>query len=508
MACAKIAQPSAIEPTRVAVRHSRAGEFVRQVPRLLVISALGALFAVATAELLTLEGRWFIVSIAGLVLVSMSMMLVGRFSNALFVLLLFCVPIAGLKKFFFLVEDHVTWTNALSIGVVDFIVAGLYFAWVYRVLVARSEPMPRLQAADVWLGLVFLSFVLSWPGAPEPRLVAYAVKDLGVHLLVCFYVSRHFRPALVPWLLAAIAFAILVESALAVVQNQFGVLVGLMLDRGAGGDLLDQQLYKVPGIEDVQRAAGTTYDSHALGVFMAMVAPFALVFFYSSRLTRTARAVSGCLLLAALVGLAVSYSRSAWVVAVLALALGILVLLHWRERNIVWTLAVAGLAMLPAGPWLFNKIFNRLINAPPELLLGRFEQFPAALSIWSENVPFGIGAGNYVAALQQHNRDWALDIVVHNVPLYIGAETGVFGLIAYYGLVAAAMLRLWRVVRRREEPNSRLALAGLLALLAYVLDGMTDPLFREPVPYLFFWVVVGISVALANATRPRRVEDI
>jgi hypothetical protein len=489
------------------VRHARGGELVRQALRVLAISALGALFAVGTAKLMTLEGRWFLVSIAGLVLVSTAMMLAGRLSNALLVLLLFCVPFAGLKKFFFLVEDHVTWINALSIGIVDIIVAGLYLAWLFRVLVARSESRPRLQAADLWLGLVLLSFLLSWPGAPEPRLVAFAVKDLLVHLLVCFYISRHFRPALVPWLLAAIASAILIESSLAVVQNQFGVLVGLMLDRGAGGDLLDQQLYKVPGIEDVQRAAGTTYDSHALGVFLAMVAPFALVFFYAGTLPRAMRAGCGFLLLSALAGLAVSYSRSAWLVAALTLALGILVLMRWRERNILWTLAVAGLAVLPAAPWLFNKIFHRLINAPPELLSGRFAQFPAALSIWSENVPFGIGAGNYVAALQDHNRDWALDIVVHNVPLYIAAETGVFGLVAFYGLVAASMMRLWRVVRTREEPNGRIALAGLLALLAYVLDGMTDPLFREPVPYLFFWIVVGMSVGLANAASSRPVED-
>ena len=69
------------------------------------------------------------------------------------------------------------------------------------------------------------------------------------------------------------------------------------------------------------------------------------------------------------------------------------------------------------------------------------------------------------------------------------------------------MMRLWRVVRTREEPNGRIALAGLLALLAYVLDGMTDPLFREPVPYLFFWIVVGMSVGLANAASSRPVED-
>lgn len=471
----------------------------RHLLRLAGISLLGVIFGIGATELMALDGRWFYVAVVGIVLVSMAMMAAGRLSDLLLVALLFCVPLAGLRKFFFLVEDHVTWMNALSLGLIDFIVAGLYMTWLFRIVVARTAPMPRLVAADLWLLLVVLSFALSMPGAPEPRLTAFALKDLLVQVLVCFYVSRHFRPAMVPWLFAALATAILLEAALAVVQSQFGVLVGLALDRGAGGELLDQQLYKVPGIEDVQRAAGTTYDSHALGAFMAMVAPFMLVWLYASHLPRRWRLASGGLLLAALLGLAVSYSRSAWVVSALTLALGVAVMIRWRERHIGATLAVAGLGALAAGPWLFNKIFNRLINAPPELLFGRFEQYPTAWSIWRENLLFGIGAGNYLSALQYHNRNWALDIVVHNVPLYIGAETGAFGLVAYYGLIAAAMLRLVRVIRGPEEPHRRLALAALLALLAYTLDGATNPLFREPVPYLFFWIVVGLSVGLANA---------
>jgi O-antigen ligase len=470
----------------------------RVVPRFLTACALGALFAVCVNAVWTLEGRWFVVTLAGLALVSISMMFAGRFSSALFILLLFCVPIAGLKKYFFLVEDYVTWTNALSLGIIDILVAGLYVSWLIRVLVLRTVPMPRLQAADIWAALVLLSILLSLSGAEEPWLVLFGFKDLLVHVLVYFYVSRHLKPQHAPWLLAAIGFAILAESTLAVVQSRFGILVGLMLDRGAGGELLDEQLYRVPGIENVERAAGTTYDSHSLGVYMAMLAPFVLVYLYSGRTRGTIRAGSGLLLLVALTGLTFSYSRSAWLSCAITLALGILVLLHWRERNIVPSLAFGGVALMAAGPWLLQKVFSRLIDAPPELLRARLEQFPVALSIWRENVLFGVGAGNYVGQLTTHNLNWAFDIIVHNVPLYIGAELGVFGLLAYYGLAGAAMLRLWRVVRRRDEPDSRLALASLIALLAYLLDGMTDPIFREPVPYLFFWILIGISVALAN----------
>jgi hypothetical protein len=484
-------------PFRLRSLVNHASEPFLGFPRVVLVSALGALFAACIYPIWNLEGRWFVVAVTALALVSISMMFAGRFSNALLILLLFCVPLAGFKTFFFL-DDHVTWTNALGLGIIDFLVAGLYFAWLFRILVLRNAPMPRLQAADVWPALVVLSCLLSLPGSSEPRLVVFAFQNLMLHVLVYFYVSRHFKPQHVPWLLAAIGFAILIESALAVVQNQFGILVGLILDKGAGGEFLDSQ-YKVPGIEDVARGTGTTYDSHSLGLFMAMVAPFALAFMYSGRLPRAARAASGLLLLAALAGLAVSYSRSAWLFGAFALAIGTAVLLHWRERNILPSLVFAGFALLVAGPWLFDKVFSRLIDAPSELLTARFEQFPVALSIWRENFLFGAGAGNYLGAVESHNLDWALDILVHNVPLYIAAELGLFGVVAYYGLVGAAMVRLWRIVRKREEPGSRLALASFLALFAYAGDGMSDPLFREPVPYLFFWIIVGISVALARS---------
>ena len=39
------------------------------------------------------------------------------------------------------------------------------------------------------------------------------------------------------------------------------------------------------------------------------------------------------------------------------------------------------------------------------------------------------------------------------------------------------------------------------------IDGKTDALFREPVRYPYFWIVVGSSVGPANATQPRPAED-
>jgi hypothetical protein len=464
--------------------------------RHLIVLATGALFAACLYPIWNLEGRWFVVVIVGVALVSISMMLAGRFSGAALVLLLFCVPLAGFKKFFFLADD-VTWTNALGVGLVDFLVAGLYLAWMFRAFAMREVELPRPRRADLWPALLVVSCLLSLSGAEDPRLVLFALQNLVLHVLVYLYVSRHFRPEHVPWLIAAVAFAILVESGLSVVQNRFDVLVGLMQDKGAGGQNLNYQ-YEVPGIEDVARATGTTYDSHSLGVYMAMLAVFPFVY-VTATLSRRLRAALALSLVAALTGLALSYSRSAWLCGGFSLAVCAVLLVALRRRSAWVVVAGLGAAALVTGPWLLAPVFRRLVDAPGELLTVRFEQFPTALSIWRENLVFGAGAGNYIGAMARHNLDWAFEVTVHNVPLYIAAELGIVGVVSYYGLVVATMARLWRVVRRGAEPDRLIALACWLAMLAYVLDGMTDPLFREPVPYLFFWIIVGVGAALDPA---------
>jgi hypothetical protein len=475
------------------------GGGVGAFPRTLLTGALGALFAASLYPLWSLEGRWFVVAAVGIGLVSLSMMFAGQLSHRLFILLLFCVPLAGFKKFLFL-DDYVTWTNALGIGLIDFMLLGLYLAWACRIFVLRTAPLPRPEPADGWVALLVLAGVLSIQNASEPRLVLFALESLLVHVLVYFYVSRHFRREHLPWYLGAIAFAIVAQTALALVQNRLGMLVGLILDKGAGGEELHYQ-YQVPGIEDITRGTGTTYDSHAFGIYMAMLLVYPLVFLYAGALPRRLRLASGALLLFGAAGLTVSYSRSAWLCFAAAAALGLLVLIAWRERYVVPSLVGAAIVGVSTAPWLFYRLFERLFNAPDMLLTERFDQFPVAWSIWQENFFVGAGVGNYIDAMYRHNLDWAYEVLVHNVPLYIAAETGLFGLLAYYGLVAAALLRLWRVTRLRWEPASRVALAGFLGLLAYALDGLTDPMFREPVVYLQFWVTVGVSVALARQAR-------
>jgi hypothetical protein len=479
----------------------------RQFTAALFTAVLGALFAVALYPLWNLEGRWFVVVIVGIALVAVAMMVAGHFSELAFIGLLFSVPVAGLAKWSFLdenrfsqdVRDAALYTGTLGLGFVDFLLVGLYAAWAFRIVGLRKEALPRLVHIDLWVGLLLLANVLSQWGAQQP-LGVFALQHQMKYALLYFYVSRHFKAQHLPWFLASIAFAVLVESVIGILQTLNVLPPGLILDKGAGSDRLEQQ-YKVPGIEDVRRATGSLYDSHALGTYIAMLVPFLLMYVYQSRLAVRWRLLSTLLLILAFAALLTTYSRSAWIGTIISGGVCILALLLWREKHVGKSLFVILLAAIFSGPWLLSKLLARLFNAPIELLLVRFEQFPIAWSIWREDFLFGAGAGNYMVRMEAMNTDWALPEPVHNVFLFIGAEMGLLGVVAYYGLLLVTLHRLWTLARHHDDTWRRLALAAFAGMLAYAFDGMSNPIFREPTIYTCFWISVALAVALAQIPR-------
>lgn len=471
----------------------------RPLPLALAL-ALGMGLAVALYPVWNLEGRWFVVATAGVVLLGVAMMFSGHFTHLGLVALLFSVPLAGLSKFTFLDEDVFSqivrdaslYSGTLGLGFVDLLLLGLYANWLFRLLVLRSEPLPRLERLDLWVGLILLANLLSQWGAVQP-IGVFALEHQIKHALAYFYVSRHFRREHLPWLMAAIGVTVLTQSLVGLLQNRGTLPPGLILDKGAG-DRLDQQ-YLVPGIEDIIRATGTLYDSHALGTYLAMLCPFLLVYIYRGDLSVRLRLLAVATLGLAFAGLVFTYSRSAWLGTILSSSITLAALLVWRERHVGKSVFFGAILAALAGPFVLPRLFARLFDAPIDLLLVRFEQFPVAWSIWRENFLFGAGAGNYMLQVYEHNTDHRLFEPVHNVALFIGAEMGLLGVVAFYGLVLATLLRLLRLARRRQAPWHRLHVATGAAIVAYIFDGMSNPIFREPTIYLWFWVLTGLTVA-------------
>jgi O-antigen ligase len=272
------------------------------------------------------------------------------------------------------------------------------------------------------------------------------------------------------------------------------------MDRGAGVRL-DQQ-YTVPGIEHRNRATGTCYESHTFGLFMAMLAQYPFVMMSSRYHGNRYRLYGAALFTLATVAILVSFSRSAWISFAIAVLVGWGVhLLVWREREILVPTMFVGVVALLLSPWALSIVIERFASTGADLLLARFKQFPVAWHIWTDHFVFGYGVGNYMEALKTYNRPGVLNLPVHNVFLWLGAETGVVGVVAFFSIAIGSLVRSWRVLRNHRDPACRVALAVFCGLVAYLFDGLTDPLYREPGIYMLFWSSAALSVALTRMDR-------
>ena len=476
--------------------------------------AMGSALALGLHKAWSLENRYFFVIVIGAVLLSASMLFLRRFTDFLFVAFLCAVPVTAFVRTVFFKElgydeniaGILIYSGVIGIGPVDILLWGLYALWFIRVFVTRQAPVPLPQGPDALILLLMLAYLLSMPGVPDPHAAAFALAYLLRFVMVYFYVSRNFEARHIRWALLVIALIVLSESMLAGYQVVTGKLIGLAMDRGAGVRI-DQQ-YTVPGIEHRNRATGTACESHTFGLFMSMLAQYAFATMCWCFHYRRYRLVSAVVQALAVLAVLVSFSRSAWICCAIGLLLIWFVhLFVWKEREILLVSLIVGAVGLFFAPWGLQIIIERF-RTSGGLLSARFAQYPVAWSVWRDHFFCGFGVGNYMEALKTYNQRGAANLPVHNAFLWLGAETGVVGVTAFFGMLFGAMRRSWRLVNRAHDLYSRVGLAILAALLVYFFDGLTDPLYREPTVFMTLWVTIGVSVALMRLYREDRLREV
>ena len=468
----------------------------------------GAVFAVALIPVWNLQARWFVVVIAGITMVSLSLIVVRWLDDFLMAASLVLMPLASFQKWLFLdryLDDDIRQvapiSGAISLGITEFVLIGAYAIWFVKIFIARTLPLPSLHKLDFFILLFVLANVLSVPNATDPLLSIFAIVHLLRHFLVYFYFSRRLQGRHLQWMLAAFALAIVAESALGVFQYKTGMLKGLILDKGQGGEDLNYQ-YEVPGIENVNRATGTSYDSHSYGLFLTMLLPFPFAILMSNReFAPRTKLVCVALLALGSVAVFVSFSRSAWLTLPVVLGFVWFIFVMWREKQIARkTGFLAAMSLIPL-PKVADYIARRFAYEGGQNLTARYDQFPVALAMWKDHLWTGQGVGNYMVNLRDYQLPNTLDLPVHNVLLWIGADIGIFGVVTFYAMIAAAMWQLIPVIRARRGPTDLMAVAAFAALIGYNVDGLTNPLFRESLVYMTFWLMMALSVALPRIQR-------
>ena len=369
------------------------------------------------------------------------------------------------------------------------------FAWLGAVATGPRSPLHVLRRHRVMAGaaavlVVWLTLSLAW------------AEDVG------FGAEMAWRWWASVLLLVIVATTISTPRELRLIVGAF--VVGALLSVAAGVVGAEPP----PTAEQIGdpsgRLAGSYGDPNylAAGVVPAIALAIAMFVAARSALVRLGLVVAVAILAA---GLAATESRGGWIAAIVAIV-GALALLRGRRLQVA--LAVAVLVSL-AGIVIANSptAWERIAN--PGGGAGRAELWTIAWRIAADHPVAGVGLNNFRVFSPRYVRQpGSLEEValvverpleVHNVYLELLAESGVIGLLAFLGLVAASLGAALAAARRldaRRDPAlpslSRaivIAVAGTLAA-SFFLSNATD---RRT------WVLLGLGpAAMAVAGRSTR----
>jgi putative inorganic carbon (HCO3(-)) transporter len=389
------------------------------------------------------------------------------------------------------------------------IAAGLVaFAWGLR---SSAEIEPRTPRAATLAGRRVGRLELALAGV----LLLYALQSLyssdreqAVKNLCFFYVPF------------AVLFTLLLDVRWTprVLKACFGLMVALALlfalvgfgEWGTGRLLLANE--KVLAANDLKpyfRVNSLFFDPNIYGRFLALtMILMAAALLWQTRPRKVALLAVGLAVLWA--GLVLSLSQSSF--AALLGGLAVLAALRWRPGpvlGVVGAAVVVVIAVVVIAPGALH-IKGGSTKAIDKATSGRVDLLKGGGQLFSDRPVWGVGSGGFAASYRKRERIGSSSravVVSHTIPVTVGAEQGVIGLLSYVALLLTALAVLWRgareALRRRGPPGvDAIARAGIVAaFVALVLHTLVYAAYLEDP---LSWTLLAIGTALALSPAPAR----
>lgn len=375
---------------------------------------------------------------------------------------------------------------------------------------ARRERSTQLHALSL-LSLLLIGFfgsaLTSLFFASLPLLALYRVLRLGLVVVFALALTRFLKKDArhVPLLFSALAAGAVLESILAIVQFARQGSAGLFFLGEPRLSVAGAGIAKI-AIDGAKilRAYGTFPHPNMLGIFL-VIGLCALVYLLKEQkrhfFIRSLRLCGGGIVL---IGLTLTFSRTAWAAAVLVVCFFAAHLYRHGERKQAATflLFVCISATAIAGSlWRFTLPRSALSWEEPAVTLRLSYLSVAVREILLH--PEGVGLGNQVYASVTTGAYRAEGLIhpwqwepIHTIYLLIAVEIGVIGALSFIALLG---ILLWRLLRAGTFFSATIA-AMLAALL---LSGLTDHFLWSLFPgMLLLGIVFGMGLGVEDKSLP------
>ena len=255
------------------------------------------------------------------------------------------------------------------------------------------------------------------------------------------------------------------------------------------------------------RAKGTFGDPNHFGVYLVFVVclAFALTMVASSRGDRRAQVCFGATAVAAAATLVATYSRSAWIAAVISVLI-ITIWLARASRAGIWdppkkhVVVLVTIAVLALGVTVAPSVIERLapgsaINVVSDRSHERTVRF--ALDEFIAHPVLGIGPGGVGVKLGEQVRTSG----AHSTYLTVAAELGILGLLTLLlaaGVTVRFLVRACRV--RRGTSGAVLTIALAAAYVGFLAANLTYDIWWDDFHWIILGAIVGIVAGTSDAT--------
>ncbi|GAA1295688.1 hypothetical protein Psi02_11500 [Planotetraspora silvatica] len=359
-----------------------------------------------------------------------------------------------------------------------FIGAGLVWLIVQGRRPAAARPHPALPVA---VAAFFGASLLSLLGSRAPAVSAGEVLRIGAFIIMILVVERLVsddRGRTVPILVAVFASAVI-----PILVTLYQVVTG--------NGLVD--------LDGLLRPVGTFWHPNSLGDFCYTLLVMGVALLWHVH----GRAKIALFLLVAGLGAALlaTGSRGAWISALV----GVVVVGLLQDRRVIYALGVVIAGVLVAVPSVLNR-FSDLSQSytaggrEANSLVWRIDHWGEALGLLPGNPVTGTGLGTTRLLLYKE---------MHNDYVRALVESGVVGLLAYVGLLAALFLSARRAVRatrpRLGAPAVNLdrgiAVGAVACVAALAVSSLTDNTMTAVAVMWYQAVFAGLALRIGAPGR-------
>jgi putative inorganic carbon (HCO3(-)) transporter len=201
---------------------------------------------------------------------------------------------------------------------------------------------------------------------------------------------------------------------------------------------------------------------------------------------------------ALVVALALTYTRSATVGALAAVA----VLLALKNLRLLGLVPIAVAVMFALAPDTVTTRMASVFNMQDPTIVDRLAMMRTGVTIIKSQPLTGIGPDMVPRMYVEYRDPSAVNAVnphLHNVPLQIAAERGLPALAIWAWFVVSLIAGLWKLFRAEE--SRVVAAGGLAAVVAMLAAGMFEYNFGDSEFLMLFLVLVTLPFAAHDSNR-------